>query len=188
MPTTITNGIRPPKNSTADKLLDTRNKPVVIAGKAYGVSEMVYVTYPDAYSAVVTAIKESRNCLDALTAKYPKWMEPKIVYVSFVHFEEAVYLKTVYADGEVSLADTNFIAGRDAEDASYFSRLRSPDDNVDLLVNQFDPVSIITCFDLFTRAAAERISAEYAAEVAGNAVCAAAGSRKRKASRKGKEE
>lgn len=149
----------PPKNSTVDKLLDMENEPVVIAGQPYAVSEALYATDPDAYGAVAVAVKESRNCLDALATKYPNCVEPKIIHVGFIHFEESVYLKIVHADGEVTLTDTEFIAGPDTE-GCYFSCTRSPDDNVDLLVNQFDPVSIINCFDFFAKAAAERIAAE----------------------------
>jgi len=156
------NNTHPPKNSTVDKLLDMENEPVVIAGQPYAVSVALYATDPDAYGAVAAAVKESRNCLDALATKYPNSVEPKIIHVGFVHFEESVYLKMVHADGEITLTDTEFIAGPDM-DGCYFSRTRSPDDNVDLLVNQFDPVSIINCFDFFTKAAAERVAAEHEA-------------------------
>ncbi|GEM_PF-738741 len=154
--------VRPPKNSTVDKLLDMENEPVVIAGQPYAVSEALYATDPNAYEAVSAAVKESRNCLDELSAKYPNCLEPTIVHVGFVHFEDSVYLKQAYADGEITLTDTEFIAGDDGNNC-YFLRSRSPDENADLLVNQFDPVSIINCFDFFTKAAAEHIAAEHEA-------------------------
>lgn len=154
--------VHPPKDSTVDKLLDMENEPVVIAGQSYAVSEALYATDPNAYGAVSAAVKESRNCLDELSAKYPNYLDPTIVHVGFVHFEDSVYLKLGYADGEVTLTDTEFIAGGDG-DSCYFSRLRSPDENADLLVNQFDPVSIINCFDFFTKVAAKRIAAEHEA-------------------------
>jgi len=156
------NDTRPPKNSTVDKLLDMENEPVVIAGQPYSVSEALYATDPDAYGAAIAAVKESRNCLEALGNKYPACLDPKIVHIGFVHFDESVYLKTVYADGEVALTDTEFIAGPDME-GNLFSRTHSPDKNADLLEQQFDPVSIINCFELFTKLAAKRISAEHEA-------------------------
>lgn len=153
----VTEDLRPPKNSTVDRILDMGNEPVLIAGQPYAVSEALYATDPDAYGAVAAAVKESRNCVDELSAKYPNCVEPTIIHIGFVHYEDAVYLKVVTKEGEVGLTDTEFIAGNDM-DGCYFSQSRSPDDNVDLLVNQFDPFSIITCFDIFTKAAAERIA------------------------------
>lgn len=153
---------RPPKNSTVDKLLDMENEPVLIAGQPYAISEALYATDPDAYGAVIAAVKESRNCMEALGNKYPACLDPKLVHIGFVHFEESVYLKTVYADGEITLTNTDFIAGPDME-GCLFSRTRSPDKNADLLEQQFDPISIINCFDLFTKSAAERVAAEHEA-------------------------
>jgi hypothetical protein len=150
------------RNSTVDKLLDTLNEPVVIAGQPYAVSETLYATDPDAYGAVAAAAKESRNCLDDLKTKYPNFLEPKIVSIGFVHFEDSVYLKTVDNSGKVTLTDTEFIAGSDA-DGCFFSRSNAPDKNVELLVNSFDPYSIINCFDIFTETAAQRVNAEYQA-------------------------
>jgi hypothetical protein len=152
----------PLKNSTVDKILDMENEPVVIAGQPYVVSEALYATDPDAYGSVVAAVMESRDCLDTLKTKYPNCLEPSIVHIGFVHFEESVYLKTVCANGKVTLTNTEFVVGPNI-DGSYFSWLQSPDDNADLLVNEFDPVSIINCFDFFSTAAAERIAAEYEA-------------------------
>lgn len=152
--------VSPPKNSTVDKLLDLDGDPVVIAGQPYAVSEALYATDPNAYGAVFAAVKESRNCLDELSAKYPKYLKPMIVHVGFVHFEETVYLKVGYSNGEVTLTDTEIIAGNDGG-SCYFPLSRSPDENADFLVNQFDPVSIINCFDLFTQAASERIAFEH---------------------------
>lgn len=156
----VSGDVRPPKNSTVDKLLDLDDEPVVIAGQPYAVSEALYATDPNAYGAVCAAVKESRNCLDELSAKYPNYLEPTIVHIAFVHFENYVYLKVGYSKGEVTLTDTEFIAGEDLE-SCYFSLSRSPDENADLLVNQFDPVSIINCFDLFTQAAADGIANEH---------------------------
>ena len=151
---------RTPKNATVDKLLDLANEPVMIAGQPYAVSEALLATDPDAYGAVAAAVRESDNCLKALQKKYANCIEPKIVHLGFVHYEDSVYLKMEYADGEIALTDTEFIAGADI-DSCYFSRSRSPDDNVKLLVDQFDPVSIINCFDFFTNTAAMRIAAEH---------------------------
>jgi|GEM_PF-1210540 len=126
--------------------------------------KVLCATHPDAYMTIATAVGESHNCLETLKAKYPRYIEPRIIHVGFVHFEKSVYLKMIYADGNATLTDTAFISGWSDTDDYFFSRLRSPNENIDLLVNQFDPVSIITCFDFFTKAAAERISSEYEAE------------------------
>lgn len=153
---------QPPKNSTVDRLLDFESDPVVIAGQPYAVGEALHATDPDAYRAVAAAVKESRNCIDELSAKYPNCLDPTIDHIGFVHYEDAVYLKLINRDGEVTLTGTEFISGNDM-DGRYFSRSRSPDENVHLLLNQFDPFSIINCFDIFAKPAAERIAAAHEA-------------------------
>jgi hypothetical protein len=155
------NDIQLPRNGTVDKLLEIRSDPVIIAGQSYAAGQALYAIDPAAYGAVAAAIKESRNCMEDLKKKYPGYLQPEIVHIGFIHFDESVYLKTVYAGGEVTLTDTDFI--RSEAEGYYFSRLRSPDDNVEVLVNQFDPVSIINCFDFFTMAAAEQVQAEWQA-------------------------
>ena len=154
------NDIQLPRNGTVDKLLEIRGDPIIIAGQSYAAGQALYAIDPAAYGAVAAAIKESRNCMEDLKKKYPGCLQPEIVHIGFIHFDESVYLKTVYAGGEVTLTDTDFIFGAEGR---YFSRLRSPDDNVELLVNQFDPVSIINCFDFFTMAAANQVNAEWLA-------------------------
>ncbi len=153
------NDTRPPRNDTVDKLLDIDNEPVFIAGQPYAVSEALYATDPDAYAATVASVNESRNCIDELSKKFPNCVESTIVHVGFVHYEELVYLKVIYKSGEITLTNTDFIAGDD-ENGCYFSRKRSADDNADLLVNKLDPFSMIMCFDIFSKEAAERIDAE----------------------------
>ena len=73
-----------------------------------------------------------------------------------------MYLKLINTDGEVTLTDTGCISGNDM-DGCYFSPSRSPDENVHLLSNQFDPFSIINCFDIFAKPAAKRIAAAHEA-------------------------
>lgn len=153
---------RPPKNSTVDKILDMENEPVLIAGQPYAVSEALYATDPKAYEAIAAVIQESRNCLDELSVKNPHCVKPAIVHVGFVHYEEIVYLKTIDRRGEVSLTNTDFISDDDLE-GNFFSWSRSPDENADLLVGEFDPFSIINCFDFFTETAASRIGAAHQA-------------------------
>jgi hypothetical protein len=152
--------LHPPRNSVVDKLLDIENEPVVIAGQPYAVSEALYATDPNAYAAVAASFKESRDCVEELKTKHPQSVDPGVIHISFVHFEESVYLKVVRSNGEVTLTDTEFVAGSDVDEC-FFSCSRSPDENADLLIHQFDAYSIINCFDLFTRTAAERIAMEY---------------------------
>ncbi len=148
------------RNDTVDKLLDMAAEPVIIAGQPYSVSELLHATDQDSYKEVATSVTESRNILSALSAKYPRYVRPDLAHVSFVHHDDAVYLKTVDLSGEISLTDTGFITGGEEGD-QYFSSSRSADQNADLLLNDFDPFSIINCFDLFTDEAAKRISREY---------------------------
>jgi hypothetical protein len=147
----------PEANETADWLLDNASEPVNIAGQPYRVSEALRAIDPKAYQAVVAAISESRNVLPNLQKKYPNSMLTKIAYVGFVHYEEGVYLKTMTLDGTVTLTDTEFISGSDVEN-QYFSTANTPDQNADKLVNDFNPYSIINCFELFTEEAAKAVS------------------------------
>jgi hypothetical protein len=156
-----TEDVRPPKNSIVDRILDMENDPVLIAGHPYAVSEALYATDPDAYGAVAAAVRESRNCLDELSGKYPNCVDPAIIHIGFVHYEDDVYLKLIRGDGEVGLTDTEFIKN-EMNDCS-FSESRSPDENADLLVNEFHPFSITNCFDFFTKAATEHIAAAHEA-------------------------
>ncbi len=148
----------PPKNSTVDRLLDIENEPVVIAGQPYAVSEALYATDPDAYQAVAAAVRESRNCLSDLSAKYPNWVDPAIDHVGFVHYEGIAYLKLVYKNGDVDVTSTEDI-GPDNGLGYYFSGVCSPDDNADLLVRKCDPSTIIDFFRIFTSDAARQIMA-----------------------------
>lgn len=150
----------PPKNSTVDKILDIGNEPVLIAGQPYAVSEALYATDPDAYRDVAAAVMESRNCLKELESKYLDSIEPTIVHVGFVRYEDTVYLKIVYVDGEVALIDTESIGVNNINEC-YFSLSRSADANADTLVNKFPPWLISDCFNIFTKTAAERIATEY---------------------------
>ncbi|MCK4306329.1 MAG: hypothetical protein KAY24_18960 [Candidatus Eisenbacteria sp.] len=145
---------QPSRNETVDKLLDMVDEPIFIAGQPYAVSEALYATDPEAYQAVVAAVIESRNIRDELLERYPSFLHPDIVHISFVHYEDVVYLKVV--DRDISLTNTEFIAGDEFED-HFFSISKSPDYNADLLVSKFDPFSIINCFDLFSEQAASEI-------------------------------
>lgn len=149
---------RPPRDATVDYLLDTADEPqVVILGQFYSASEALYATDPDAYGAIAAAVAESRNVLNELRSKYKDCVRETIHHIGFVHYEQSVYMKTIDADGHIDLTDTDFIAGNDNGNL-FFPNTHSPDQNADLLVQQFDPFSMINCFDLFTDEAAERIS------------------------------
>lgn len=151
---------QPPKNNTVDLILDIENEPVKIACQQYKTSEALYATDPYAYGEVSAAVKESRNFLDELSKKYPNCLEPTIVYIGFVHFEDSIYLKVIYADGKLSMTNTDFIVGKNLDNC-FFSQSRSPDENADLLVDQFDSYSIINSFDIFTESAAKRIAVKF---------------------------
>ncbi len=146
---------QPTRNETVDRLLDIADEPVFIGGQPYAVSEALYATDPEAYQAVLAAVTESRNVRDQLSERYPRFLRPDIVRVSFIHYEDMVCLKVV--DRDVSLTDTEFITVDDLG-RQFFSITESPDYNADLLVNKFDPFSIINCFDLFTEQAASEIA------------------------------
>lgn len=146
---------RPLRNNTIDKLLDMMDEPVVIAGRPYAASEALLAIDPDAYHEMVAAMSESRNILPELHQKYPEYLRPDIVHIGFVHYEETVYLKCVGQNGDISLTDTEFISD---ENEQFFSPLRSPDENADLLVRKFDPYSIINCFEIFTDEAVKQIA------------------------------
>ncbi len=145
------------QNETVDKLLDMSDEPVVIVGQPYAISEALYATDPWAYQAIASSVMESRNVISELSGKYPGYVRPNIVHIGFVHYENSVYLKSVTRDGEISLTDTEFIRG-EKMDGEVFSLSKSPDHNADLLVTEFDPFSIINCFELFTEQAAAAIA------------------------------
>ena len=141
---------------TIDKLLDTVYDPVVMVGQPYAVSEALYATDREAYLAVAASVDESRDVIAELATKYPDSLRPSIKEITFVHYDGVAYLKTKDDKGTVKLEDTSFISrGRDK---LFFSPEDSADKNGDLLVHQFDPYSIINCFDLFTDAAAQNVA------------------------------
>jgi hypothetical protein len=145
------------RDRTADWLLDDASEPVIVAGQPYPMSEALSAIDPEAYRAVVAAISESRNVLRDLHDKYPNLINPEIKHVGFVHYEGVVFLKTEDSDGDVTLTDAEFIGSGDEFDRYYFSSERSPDENADLLVNDFDSYSISNCFELFTEEATKAI-------------------------------
>jgi hypothetical protein len=147
-------GEQPVRNETVDKLLDM-DEPVLIAGQPYAVSEVLYTTDFEAYQAVVAAVAESRDIRDELLERYPGFLRPDIVYTSFVHYDDVVYLKVV--DKDISLIKADFITSDDFGD-DFFPISNSPDCNADLLVNQLDPVSIDMCFDLLTEQGSSEIA------------------------------
>lgn len=151
------------RNQTADWLLDNVWEPVIIAGQTYPVSEALHVADPRAYQAVTAAISESRNVLPELHEKYPGSIRPEITHVGFVQYEGAVYLKTVTLDGQINLADTEFISRGGGLGDYYFSVLRRPDENATLMVNNFAAYSIINCFELFTDEGANAVARAFEA-------------------------
>ncbi len=153
-----------PRDETADWLLDDASEPVIIAGQPYRVSEALRTIDPNAYRAAVAAIAESRNVFEQLCDKYPDAIRPKIKFVGFVHYEEDVFLKTVDSDGEVLLMDTEFIMAGGQIGSPYFTSARSPNENADLLVNDFRPYSIINCFEFLTEEAAIEIARAHQAD------------------------
>lgn len=148
-----------PRNATVDKLLDITGEPVNIFGSPYAVSEVLYATDPESYHAVAAAVSESRNLLNELTSLYPGDLKSELTHIGFVHYEDIVYLKTVIANGEITLNDTDFISGE--YEGLFFSPHLLPDENGDRLVYQFDPYSIINCFEIFTKLATRRIARQY---------------------------
>lgn len=146
---------------TIDKLLDTVFDPVIMVGQPYAVSEALYATDREAYLAVVASVEESRNVISELDAQHPSSLRPSIRGISFVHYENVAYLKTVDDKGTVELEDTSFISEGASE--LFFSPSNSAEENARLLVEKFDPYSIINCFDLFTSDAAKRVAEQYEA-------------------------
>jgi hypothetical protein len=148
-----------PRNPTVDKLLDMTGEQVHIFGSPYAISEALYATDPESYHALATAVSESRNVLTELSSRYPGDLKSELTYIGFVHYEDVVYLKTLSANGELNLTDTDFISGE--HEGLFFSPVLSPDENGDRLVEDFDPYSIINCFDIFSRLATRRIAREF---------------------------
>jgi hypothetical protein len=140
---------------TIDKVLDGVFDPVMIAGQPYAVSEALYAIDREAYLAVAATVEESRNLLSDLSRRYPSCVKSELREISFVHYASTAYLKTSSDKGEVTLEDTSFITG--GNDELLFSPSHSPDENANLLLHRFDPLSIINCFDLFTDEAATNV-------------------------------
>lgn len=143
---------------TIDKLLDSIYEPVAIAGQPYAVSEALYAVDREAYLSVTASVDESRNVFAEFEANHPSCLKPSIREIRFVHYANTAYLKTLDEQGTVELEDTSIIS--DGAGGLFFSLSNSANKNADLLVNQFDPYSIINCFDLFTTEAAERVAQE----------------------------
>jgi Abortive infection C-terminus len=146
---------------TIDSVLDSVYDPVLIAGQPYAVSDALYATDREAYLAVAATVEESRNVLGELSTRFAACLKPDLRAVSFVHYADTAYLKTSNEKGEVTLEDTSFVS--DGAGKLVFSPARSPNENADLLVQRFDPYSIINCFDLFTGEAAARVAEAYGA-------------------------
>jgi len=146
---------------TIDRLLDTVYDPISMIGEPYALSEALYATDREAYLAVAASVDESRNVLAEFAAQHPSCLKPSIREIRFVHYEDVAYLKTLDDKGTVELEDTSFIS--DGADGLFFSPSNSADQNADLLVQKFDPYSIINCFELFTSDAAERVVQAYEA-------------------------
>jgi hypothetical protein len=148
-------------SNTIDKLLDTIYDPVTMVGQPYAISEALYATDREAYFAFAASVEESRNLVADLAAQHPFCLKPSIREISFVHYENVVYLKTLDETGTVELEDTSFIS--DGANGLFFPPANSADKNAELLVHKFDPYSIINCFDLFTSEAAEKIARSFEA-------------------------
>lgn len=146
------------RNDLLDKLLDFDEEAVIVAGIPYPTSDLLFATDYDAYRSYEALLEESRDFLAELKSKYPKCLKPSIAGISFVHFEEKVYLKVQNISNELQLTDTDFISG---EPDLFFPASNAPNDNADLLLNEFDPYSIINCFDIFTDEAARKIAEEF---------------------------
>jgi len=146
------------RNDLLDKLLDFNEEAVIVAGIPYATSDLLFATDYDAYRSYEALIEESRDFLAELKSKYPKCLKPSIAGISFVHFEEKVYLKTRSITNEIQITDAEF-SNLNLE--SRISSNNTPDKNVDLLLNEFDPLSIIDCFDIFTDEAARKIAEEF---------------------------
>ncbi len=151
---------KPPDQSrTIDKLLDTVYDPVTMIGQPYALSEALYATDRRAYLAVVASVDESRNVLTELAGQHPSCLKPSIREISFIHYEDVAYLKTLDDRGMVDLEDTSFISR--GEDELFFPPSNSADNNAELLVKSFDAYSIIMCFNLFTSESSQKIADEF---------------------------
>jgi hypothetical protein len=139
---------RPSRSKTVDKVIDLNYEPVDIAGHFYAVSEALYGTDSKAYNVFASAVEESRSVHNELREKYREFIRSDIEQVTFVHFEDTVYLKIMDQEGKMDLVDTEFITD-DGEDLT-FSHSKTPDENAELLITVFEPESIVNCFDLFT--------------------------------------
>jgi|SRR5579863_1919161 len=146
---------------TIDKLLDTVYEPITMIDEPYALSEALYATDREAYLAVAASVDESRNVLAEFAAQHPFCLKPSIREIRFVHYENVAYLKTLDDKGSVELEDTSFIS--DGADGLFFPPSNSADQNADLLVQKFDPYSIVNSFDLFTDEAAEKIARAFEA-------------------------
>jgi hypothetical protein len=111
----------------------------------------------EAYLAAAATIDESRNIVRELSVRYPNCIRPALREITFVHHAGIVYLKTLDDKENLELEDTSFISDRTDDDV-FFTSSHSPNVNADLLVQQFDPYSIINCFQIFTSEAGERIA------------------------------
>jgi len=146
------------RNDLLDKLLDFDEEAVIVAGIPYPTSDLLFATDYDAYRAFEALLEESRDFLAELKSKYPGCLRSSIKGISFVHFEEKVYLKVQNISNELQLTYTDFISG---EPDLFFPASNTPNDNADLLLDEFDPYSIINCFDIFTDEAARKIAEEF---------------------------
>jgi len=146
------------RNDLLDKLLDVDEEAVIVAGIPYPTSDLLFATDYDAYRAFEALLEESRDFLAELKSKYPGCLRSSIKGISFVHFEEKVYLKVQNISNELQLTYTDFISG---EPDLFFPASNTPNDNADLLLDEFDPYSIINCFDIFTDEAARKIAEEF---------------------------
>jgi len=153
------------RSTTVDAVLEHTFDPAVIAGQPYAVGEALFKVDNEAYFAIAANVQESRNIRNDLSAVYPNIVRGDIEQLTFVHFNDVVYLKVMNDDGQVTLTDTAFISGDHGE--QFFGLSRSAESNADLLLTEFDPFSIINCFDLFTEEGATQVADAHASGTMG---------------------
>ena len=145
------------RNRTVDRLIDMASEITLIFGQPYSSSKALFATDYEVYHAIEASIEESRNVRDEFSLAHPDCLRPEIGIISFIHYEELVYLKVVTDSDEVELTEMDFVEGS-VPDSEYFSLKNLPDENATLLVQDFDPYSIINTTDLFTEEAAQKVT------------------------------
>ncbi len=148
------------RDKILDMLIDMNNEAITVAGQPYNTSEILYAADPEIYSAELSSLEESHDFIKELIEKYPDYVRSDINSVQFIHYNQAVYLKTTTVEGSIDLEDMSFIIdGPEVEEMFPFTN--SPNHNATLFIRQLDPYSIINFTELFTELACQQIAKSY---------------------------